>query len=232
MTTLNMKTVTISYVFRAIKDQSKLDELVAESVKKGYNHVSYETVDAEDENSETMYRRKQEDYLVSVPDFSGLTDDPTLAKFLEMTTIDAIKAEGLAYVNQGLPVVLDFTKVIADVITGKSKAAAAGASVSAEMLKSFVELFVSFLENKGAKKQGIDLMAAIVKAKFSAAKVAPIGAEGIERISNTLDLFKNEVLELDQEIAVSMLPVYEHLKAKAEEAMKPKQVDYADLMSF
>ena len=59
MTTLNMKTVTISYVFRAIKDQSKLDDLVAESVKKGYNHVSYETVDAEDETSETMYRRKQ-----------------------------------------------------------------------------------------------------------------------------------------------------------------------------
>ena len=32
------KPVSLSYVFRAIKDQSKLDKLIAESQAKGYTH--------------------------------------------------------------------------------------------------------------------------------------------------------------------------------------------------
>ena len=34
------KVVTLSYIFRAIKDQKKLDELVAAAASKGTNHVS------------------------------------------------------------------------------------------------------------------------------------------------------------------------------------------------
>ena len=228
------KLVSISYVFRAIKDQSKLDKLIAESQAKGYTHVAYETVEGdESENNETVYRRKEESYQVAIPDFAQvITDDPALAKFLEQVTIDALKAEGLAYVNQGFPVVFDFDKVVADILSGKSKAAAAGASISAESLKTFVELFTTFLENKGAKKQGVDLMTTVIKAKFSASKVAPLGVEGVSRIAAVLDTFKAEVLELDQDIAAALLPVYDHLKAKAEEAMKPKEVDYNDLLSF
>ena len=152
------KLVSISYVFRAIKDQSKLDKLIAESQAKGYTHVAYETVEGEEtENNETVYRRKEENYQVSIPDFAAVITDPALAKFLEQVTIDALKAEGMAYVNQGFPVVFDFEKVVSDILAGKSKAAAAGASISAESLKTFVELFTTFLENKEAKKQGIDL---------------------------------------------------------------------------
>ena len=227
------KLVSISYVFRAIKDQSKLDKLIAESQAKGYTHVAYETVEGDEaENNETVYRRKEESYQVTIPDFAAVIEDPSLAKFLEQVTIDALKAEGMAYVNQGFPVVFDFAKVVADILTGKSKAAAAGASISAESLKTFVELFTTFLENKSAKKQGIDLMTTVIKAKFSASKVAPLGVEGVSRIAAVLDTFKAEVLELDQDIAAALLPVYDHLKAKAEEAMKPKEVDYNDLLSF
>ena len=234
MTTLTAtKLVSISYVFRAIKDQSKLDKLIAESQAKGYTHVAYETVEGEEaDNNETVYRRKEESYQVTIPDFAAVIDDPSLAKFLEQVTIDALKAEGMAYVNQGFPVVFDFEKVVADILAGKSKAAAAGASISAESLKTFVELFTTFLENKSAKKQGIDLMTTVIKAKFSASKVAPLGVEGVSRIAAVLDTFKAEVLELDQDIAAALLPVYDHLKAKAEEAMKPKEVDYNDLLSF
>lgn len=227
------KLVTLSYVFRAIKDQSKLDKLIAESQAKGYTHVAYETVEGEEaENNETVYRRKEENYQVSIPDFAAVITDPALAKFLEQVTIDALKAEGAAYVNQGFPVVFDFDKVVSDILAGKSKAAAAGASISAESLKTFVELFTTFLENKSAKKQGIDLMTTVIKNKFSASKVAPLGVEGVSRIAAVLDTFKAEVLELDQDIAAALLPVYDHLKAKAEEAMKPKEVDYNDLLSF
>ena len=234
MTTLTAtKLVSITYVFRAIKDQSKLDKLIAESQAKGYTHVAYETVEGDEaENNETVYRRKEESYQVTIPDFASVIEDPSLAKFLEQVTIDALKAEGMAYVNQGFPVVFDFAKVVADILTGKSKAAAAGASISAESLKTFVELFTTFLENKSAKKQGIDLMTTVIKAKFSASKVAPLGVEGVSRIAAVLDTFKAEVLELDQDIAAALLPVYDHLKAKAEEAMKPKEVDYNDLLSF
>lgn len=227
------KLVSISYVFRAIKDQSKLDKLIAESQAKGYTHVAYETVEGEEaDNNETVYRRKEESYQVTIPDFAAVITDPSLAKFLEQVTIDALKAEGMAYVNQGFPVVFDFDKVVADILAGKSKAAAAGSSISVESLKTFVELFTTFLENKSAKKQGIDLMTAVIKAKFSASKVAPLGVEGVSRIAAVLDTFKAEVLELDQDIAAALLPVYDHLKAKAEEAMKPKEVDYNDLLSF
>ena len=227
------KLVYISYVFRAIKDQSKLDKLIAESQAKGYTHVAYETVEGEEaDNNETVYRRKEESYQVTIPDYASVIEDQSLAKFLEQVTIDALKAEGMAYVNQGFPVVFDFEKVVADILAGKSKAAAAGASISAESLKTFVELFTTFLENKAAKKQGIDLMTTVIKAKFSASKVAPLGVEGVSRIAAVLDTFKAEVLELDQDIAAALLPVYDHLKAKAEEAMKPKEVDYNDLLSF
>lgn len=227
------KMVYISYVFRAIKDQSKLDKLIAESQAKGYTHVAYETVEGEEaDNNETVYRRKEESYQVTIPDYASVIEDQSLAKFLEQVTIDALKAEGMAYVNQGFPVVFDFEKVVADILAGKSKAAAAGASISAESLKTFVELFTTFLENKAAKKQGIDLMTTVIKAKFSASKVAPLGVEGVSRIAAVLDTFKAEVLELDQDIAAALLPVYDHLKAKAEEAMKPKEVDYNDLLSF
>lgn len=227
------KLVSISYVFRAIKDQSKLDKLIAESQAKGYTHVAYETVEGEEaDTNDTVYRRKEESYQVTIPDFAAVITDPSLAKFLEQVTIDALKAEGMAYVNQGFPVVFDFDKVVADILAGKSKAAAAGASISGESLKTFVELFTTFLENKSAKKQGIDLMTTVIKAKFSASKVAPLGVEGVSRIAAVLDTFKAEVLELDQDIAAALLPVYDHLKAKAEEAMKPKEVDYNDLLSF
>ena len=227
------KPVSLSYVFRAIKDQSKLDKLIAESQAKGYTHVAYETVEGEEaDNNETVYRRKEESYQVTIPDYAAFITDPSLAKFLEQVTIDALKAEGMAYVNQGFPVVFDFDKVVADILAGKSKAAAAGASISAESLRTFVELFTSFLENKSAKKQGIDLMTTVIKAKFSASKVAPLGVEGVSRIAAVLDTFKAEVLEIDQDIAAALLPVYDHLKAKAEEAMKPKEVDYNDLLSF
>lgn len=233
MTITANKTATLVYNFRAIKDQSKLDKLIAESQAKGYTHVAYETVEAEDESSDIVYRRKEESYQVTIPDFSVICpDDAELAKFLEQVTIDALKAEGMAYVNQGFPVSFDFTKVVTDILTGKSKAAASGATISADTLKNFIELFNEFLKSKGAKQAGIDLMTAVLKSKFSATKVAPIGVEGIERIVNVLDTFKAEVLELDQDIAAALVPAYEHLKAKAEEAMKPKQVDYSDLLSF
>ena len=228
------KSVSLVYFFRAIKDQSKLDKLVAESQAKGYNHVAYEVVDSEDESTETVYRRKEESYTVQIPDYTTILgpEDAELAKFLEQVTIDALKAEGMAYVNQGFPVSFDFSKVVTDILTGKSKAAAAGATISADTLKSFIELFTEFLQSKGAKEGGIELMTTVLKSKFSATKVAPIGVEGIERIVNILDTFKTEVLEIDQDIAAALVPAYEHLKAKAEEAMKPKQVDYSDLLSF
>ena len=84
------KVVTLSYIFRAIKDQKKLDELVAAAASKGTNHVSYEVVEPEDETSDTLYRRKQEDYQVTIPDFSQLLPDATLAKFIEATVIEAL----------------------------------------------------------------------------------------------------------------------------------------------
>lgn len=49
------KVVTLSYIFRAIKDQKKLDELVAAAASKGTNHVSYEVVEPEDETSDTLF---------------------------------------------------------------------------------------------------------------------------------------------------------------------------------
>ena len=118
MTTLTAnKLVSISYVFRAIKDQSKLDKLIAESQAKGYTHVAYETVEGDEaENNETVYRRKEESYQVAIPDYSLIMpEDQSLAKFLEQVTIDALKAEGMAYVNQGFPVVFDFDKVVEDI---------------------------------------------------------------------------------------------------------------------
>ena len=234
MTITTMKPVALTYNFRAIKDQTKLDKLIQESQAKGYTHVAYETVEAEDESSETVFRRKEESYTVTIPDFASFfpAEEAELAKFLEQVTIDALKAEGLAYVNQGFPVVFDFAKVVANILTGKSKAAAAGATISADALKTYLELFTEFLKNKNAKQAGIDLMTAVIKSRFSATKVAPIGVEGVERIVNVIDTFKAEVLEIDQDIAAALLPVHDHLKAKAEEAMKPKQVDYSDMLSF
>lgn len=233
MTITTMKPAVLSYNFRAIKDQGKLDKLIQESQAKGYSHVSYETVEAEDDSSETVFRRKEESYTVTIPDFSTiLPDDAELAKFLEQVTLDALKAEGLAYVNQGFPVAFEFTKLVADILDGKSKAAAAGSTISAESLKTYLELFTEFLKNKNAKQAGIDLMTAVIKSKFSATKVAPIGVEGVERIVNVIDTFKAEVLEIDQDIAAALLPVHDHLKAKAEDAMKPKQVDYSEMLSF
>ena len=88
------KVVTLSYIFRAIKDQKKLDELVAAAASKGTNHVSYEVVEPEDETSDTLYRRKQEDYQVTIPDFSQLLPDATLATFIEATVIEALQREG------------------------------------------------------------------------------------------------------------------------------------------
>lgn len=229
--TLPRKTVTLSYIFRAIKDQDKLDKLIAEATAKGHTHISYEVVAAEDETSDTLFRRKQEDYPIEIPDFAALTQDAELAKFLELVTVEALRAEGQNYVNTGSPVNFTFDKVMEEINSGRARSGA-GSTISAESLKAYVEIFVEYLTAKGAKPQGIELMSAVVKAKFSPAKVAPIGVDGVNRLVTVLGSFKSEVLDTDADILASLSPVHDHLLAKAADAIKPKEVDYEELLSF
>ena len=226
------KVVTLSYIFRAIKDQKKLDELVAAAASKGTNHVSYEVVEPEDETSETLYRRKQEDYQVTIPDFSQLLPDATLAKFIEATVIEALQREGQSYVNSGSQVVFDFAKVQDDLLAGRSRAAASGAAIPAETLKAYIELLASFMSAKGMKDAAVKLVSEVVKGKFSAAKIAPLGTEGVKRIINILETFKGEVLDTDADLLASLAGCHDHLVAKAEDSIKPKEVDYNDLLAF
>ena len=226
------KVVTLSYIFRAIKDQKKLDELVAAAASKGTNHVSYEVVEPEDETSDTLYRRKQEDYLVTIPDFSQLLPDATLAKFIEATVIEALQREGQSYVNSGSQVVFDFAKVQDDLLAGRSRAAASGAAIPAETLKAYIELLASFMSAKGMKDAAVKLVSEVVKGKFSAAKIAPLGTEGVKRIINILETFKGEVLDTDADLLASLAGCHDHLVAKAEDSIKPKEVDYNDLLAF
>lgn len=226
------KVVTLSYIFRAIKDQKKLDELVAAAASKGTNHVSYEVVEPEDETSDTLYRRKQEDYQVTIPDFSQLLPDATLAKFIEATVIEALQREGQSYVNSGSQVVFDFAKVQDDLLAGRSRAAASGAAIPAETLKAYIELLASFMSAKGMKDAAVKLVSEVVKGKFSAAKIAPLGTEGVKRIINILETFKGEVLDTDADLLASLAGCHDHLVAKAEDSIKPKEVDYNDLLAF
>ena len=226
------KVVTLSYIFRAIKDQKKLDELVATAASKGTNHVSYEVVEPEDETSDTLYRRKQEDYQVTIPDFSQLLPDATLAKFIEATVIEALQREGQSYVNSGSQVVFDFAKVQDDLLAGRSRAAASGAAIPAETLKAYIELLASFMSAKGMKDAAVKLVSEVVKGKFSAAKIAPLGTEGVKRIINILETFKGEVLDGDADLLASLAGCHDHLVAKAEDSIKPKEVDYNDLLAF
>ena len=226
------KVVTLSYIFRAIKDQKKLDELVAAAASKGTNHVSYEVVEPEDETSDTLYRRKQEDYQVTIPDFSQLLPDATLAKFIEATVIEALQREGQSYVNSGSQVVFDFSKVQDDLLAGRSRAAASGAAIPAETLKAYIELLASFMSAKGMKDAAVKLVSEVVKGKFSAAKIAPLGTEGVKRIINILETFKGEVLDTDADLLASLAGCHDHLVAKAEDSIKPKEVDYNDLLAF
>ena len=230
--TVPAKVVTLSYIFRAIKDQKKLDELVAAAASKGTNHVSYEVVEPEDETSDTLYRRKQEDYQVTIPDFSQLLPDATLAKFIEATVIEALQREGQSYVNSGSQVVFDFAKVQDDLLAGRSRAAASGAAIPAETLKAYIELLASFMSAKGMKDAAIKLVGEVVKGKFSAAKIAPLGTEGVKRIINILETFKGEVLDTDADLLASLAGCHDHLVAKAEDSIKPKEVDYNDLLAF
>lgn len=231
-TNVPAKVVTLSYVFRAIKDQKKLDELVAAAAAKGTNHVSYEVVESEDESSDTLYRRKQEDYQVTIPDFSQLLPDATLAKFIEATVIEALQREGQSYVNTGSQVIFDFDKIKDDILAGRSRAAAGGAAIPTEVLKTYVDLLATFMQAKGMKEQAVKLVTEVTKGKFSAAKVAPLGTEGVKRIINILDVFKAELLDSDADLLASMAGCHEHLIARAEESIKPKEVDYADLLAF
>lgn len=226
------KVVTLSYIFRAIKDQKKLDELVATAASKGTNHVSYEVVEPEDETSDTLYRRKQEDYQVTIPDFSQLLPDATLAKFIEATVIEALQREGQSYVNSGSQVVFDFAKVQDDLLAGRSRAAASGAAIPAETIKAYIELLASFMSAKGMKDAAVKLVGEVVKGKFSAAKIAPLGTEGVKRIINILETFKGEVLDGDADLLASLAGCHDHLVAKAEDSIKPKEVDYNDLLAF
>ena len=226
------KVVTLSYIFRAIKDQKKLDELVAAAASKGTNHVSYEVVEPEDETSDTLYRRKQEDYQVTIPDFAQLLPDATLAKFIEATVIEALQREGQSYVNSGSQVVFDFAKVQDDLLAGRSRAAASGAAIPAETLKAYIELLASFMSAKGMKDAAVKLVSEVVKGKFSAAKIAPLGTEGVKRIINILETFKGEVLDTDADLLASLAGCHDHLVAKAEDSIKPKEVDYNDLLAF
>lgn len=230
--TVPAKVVTLSYIFRAIKDQKKLDELVAAAASKGTNHVSYEVVEPEDETSDTLYRRKQEDYQVTIPDFSQLLPDATLAKFIEATVIEALQREGQSYVNSGSQVVFDFAKVQDDLLAGRSRAAASGAAIPAETLKAYIELLASFMSAKGMKDAAVKLVSEVVKGKFSAAKIAPLGTEGVKRIINILETFKGEVLDTDADLLASLAGCHDHLVAKAEDSIKPKEVDYNDLLAF
>lgn len=226
------KVVTLSYIFRAIKDQKKLDELVAAAASKGTNHVSYEVVEPEDETSDTLYRRKQEDYQVTIPDFAQLLPDATLAKFIEATVIEALQREGQSYVNSGSQVVFDFAKVQDDLLAGRSRAAASGAAIPAETIKAYIELLASFMSAKGMKDAAVKLVGEVVKGKFSAAKIAPLGTEGVKRIINILETFKGEVLDGDADLLASLAGCHDHLVAKAEDSIKPKEVDYNDLLAF
>ena len=226
------KVVTLSYIFRAIKDQKKLDELAAQAATKGTNHISYEVVESEDETSDTLYRRKQEDYQVTIPDFAQLLPDATLAKFAEACTIDMLQREGQSYVNSGSQVNFEFSAVMADLLAGKSRASAAGAAIPAETLKTYIELLADFMAAKGMKEAAIKLVSEVVKGKFSAAKIAPLGTEGVKRIINILETFKGELLDTDADLLASLSGCHDHLAAKAEDAIKPKEVDYNDLLAF
>lgn len=226
------KTITLSYIFRAIKDQKKLDELVAQAATKGTNHISYEVVESEDETSDTLYRRKQEDYQVNIPDFVQLVPDATLAKFMEACVVEVLQREGQSYVNSGSQVAFDFDKVMADLLAGRSRAAASGAAIPAEALKAYLDLLASFMSAKGMKEQAVKLVGDVVKGKFSAAKVAPLGTEGVKRMIGILEVFKTEVLDTDADLLASLAGCHEHLIAKAEDSIKPKEVDYNDLLAF
>lgn len=229
---LPAKVITLSYVFRAIKDQKKLDELVAQAATKGTNHVSYEVVESEDESTDTLYRRKQEDYQVTIPDFGQLLSDATLAKFVETAVVEVLQREGQSYVNTGSQVVFDFDTIKDDLLAGRSRAAAGGAAIPAETIKSYIELLGTFMAAKGLAENAVKLVSEVVKGKFSAAKVAPLGTEGVNRIIHILEVFKTEVLDTDADLLAGLSSCHEHLLAKAEDSIKPKEVDYDSLLSF
>ena len=85
---------------------------------------------------------------------------------------------------------------------------------------------------KGMKDAAVKLVSEVVKGKFSAAKIAPLGTEGVKRIINILETFKGEVLDTDADLLASLAGCHDHLVAKAEDSIKPKEVDYNDLLAF
>lgn len=67
---------------------------------------------------------------------------------------------------------------------------------------------------KGMKDAAVKLVSEVVKGKFSAAKIAPLGTEGVKRIINILETFKGEVLDTDADLLASLAGCHDHLVAK------------------